>query len=380
LQRFYTLGPLEPNYSAYFKIASINHNYLPVAKNWTKYLDANIFPQLPKSSGVIFWAPWYGGNFGVNDFVHLIKNYEQLGVRYLIANKGQSLLPSMSFPTDTSGNKPLALGNDEAVIVKVNMPTNMKNNAAVSAVSVFQGNYGNTANGDLTVKVCSVTNDCANGSRPLSQSSDNSWFTIHLKSPLKLETGQSLTFTFMHVDSTKPEALWLWPQAPDDSQTVIGPQGPVPGKAIQLSLESADSALQGLSKVYSDRLLDIWKLPHPAPYYTVIDGQCALTGESRNAVRAHCSTPATLLRRELFMPGWTATVNGAPVMVAKNHEIFQTVQLPKGKSNIQFRFAPPYVGYAWIAFWLGLAGFGWTAFSWWRLPKGRKESVDFPKT
>jgi len=110
LQRFYTLGPLEPNYSAYFKIESINYNSLPVAANWTKYLGANIFPQLPKASGVIFWAPWYGGNYGVDNFVQFLKNYELLGVRYLITNKGQSFLPTISFPTASSGNKPLVLG------------------------------------------------------------------------------------------------------------------------------------------------------------------------------------------------------------------------------------------------------------------------------
>ncbi len=362
LQRFYTLGPLEPNYSAYFNIASINHNYLPIASYWANYLGKNIFPQLPKSSGVIFWAPWYGGDDGVAAFVRFSKNYEWLSVRYVITNKGQPLIPSISFPTDTYGNNPLALGNDATVIVKINMPTNMKNNAPVSAVSVFQGNYGNTANGNLAVKACTGTNDCAIGGRPLSQSSDNSSFTIPLKRPLQVKAGEALTITFTHIDSTKPEALWLWPQAPDDNQTVIGPQGAVPGKAIQLSLETADSALQGLRKVYSDALLDIWDLPHPAPYYTVLHGNCSLSKETRDTVVAQCSTPSTLLRRELYMPGWSATVNGSSMAVSAHEEIFQTIPLGVGKNVVHFQFAPPYVDYAWIAFFLGLIGLLWQSY------------------
>ena len=362
LQRFYTLGPLEPNYSAYFDIASINHNYLPIASNWADYLDKNIFPQLPKSSGVIFWAPWYGDDDGVAAFVRFSKNYEGLSVRYVITNKGQSLLPSISFPTETYGNTPLALGNDATATVNINMSTNIKKNVSVSAVSVFQGNYGNTANGNLTVKVCTSTNDCAVGDRPLSQSSDNSSFSIPLKRPLQVKAGEALSITFTHIDSTKPEALWLWPQAPDENQTVIGPRGAVPGRAIQLSLETADSALLGLRKVYSDALLDIWELPHPAPYYTVLQGNCLLSKETRDAVVAQCSTPSTLLRRELYMPGWSATVNGSSMAVSAHEEIFQTIPLGAGKNVVHFQFAPPYVDYAWIAFFLGLIGLLWQGY------------------
>ena len=39
LSRNYTLGPLAPNYSAYFQVASINHNILPVPKLWAQYVD-----------------------------------------------------------------------------------------------------------------------------------------------------------------------------------------------------------------------------------------------------------------------------------------------------------------------------------------------------
>lgn len=359
LQRFYTLGSLEPNYSAYFDIASINHNYLPIASNWTNYLDKHIFPQLPNSSGVIFWAPWYGGKVGVSAFVRFFKNYESLGVRYVILNKGQQLVPSITFPTKNYGNTPLALGNNATTTVKIHMAANKENSALVSAVNVFQGNFGNTANGKLTVKVCTDTNSCAIGSRPLSQSNDNSPFSISLQKPLWVKAGEALMITFTHVDSTKPEALWLWPQASDDRQTVIGPQGMIPGKAIQLGLETADNDLLGLRKVYSDTLLDIWELPHPAPYYTVLNGNCALSKETRDAVVTLCTTPSTLLRRELYMPGWSATVNGSNMAVSSHEEIFQTIPLKAGRNVVRFHFAPPYVDYAWIAFVLGLFGLLW---------------------
>ncbi|MBU2766115.1 YfhO family protein [Acidithiobacillus ferrivorans] len=362
LQRFYTLGPIEPNYSAYFDIASINHNYLPIATNWATYVRRNIFPPLSKSSDVIFWAPWYGGNTGVESFIDRVNNYERLGVRYVVINKGQSLLPGISYQTGTGENTPLALENGGAVTVKINASKDGKNNASVTAVSVFQGNYGNTANGKLTVKACTSTNNCVMGSRPLSESQDNSPFSISLAKPLQVKAGAPLTITFTHLDSTRPEAFWLWPQAPGHEQTVIGPQGPIPGKAIQFSLETSDTALQGLRKVYSDALLDIWELPHPAPYYTVMHGDCQISNPTRDGLVAQCSTPATLQRRELYMPGWSASVNGVSTAVSAHQKIFQTIALSAGKNVVRFRFAPPYVNYAWIAFWLSIIALLWWSY------------------
>jgi hypothetical protein len=42
--RFYTLGPIAPNYGAYYHIASINYSSLPVAENWLKYINEHIDP------------------------------------------------------------------------------------------------------------------------------------------------------------------------------------------------------------------------------------------------------------------------------------------------------------------------------------------------
>jgi uncharacterized membrane protein YfhO len=73
-------------------------------------------------------------------------------------------------------------------------------------------------------------------------------------------------------------------------------------------------------------------------------------------VKLDCAEPATLIRRELFFPGWTATVNGMAATITARDEICQTVQLPKGVSEVRFRYAPPHINWAWAAMWLGLAG------------------------
>jgi hypothetical protein len=375
LSRFYTLGPIQPNYGAYFQIASINHNYLPVSQNWVDYVQSALFPFMNRTNGVVFLA-YFGTQYGVAALYQHIDNYEKVGVRYLIADSGQSLVPSATIPAGKDGNTPLPLLPGQSAEVAFAAPAEWKSKKLIDGVGVFQGNYGNTANGNLAIQVCSATHGCVAGSRPLSESRDNSVFPIPLAQSLPVEPGEALTITISHVGGNRPEALWLWPQAPGYAQSITGPQGSLSGKALQLSLEYGDAAADGIHKVYSDAVMDIWELPHPAPYYTVLRGQCSLSGETRDSVEAHCATPATLLRRELFMPGWTATVNGASAAVFAHEKIFQFIRLPAGNNMVRFRFAPPYAGYAWIAFWLGVAGLGWAALAWWRSLRGKKEPTE----
>ncbi|HEX4164725.1 MAG TPA: YfhO family protein [Bryobacteraceae bacterium] len=49
LYRVYSLGPLAPNYSAYFGFASINHNAVPTPGDWTRYIDRSLDPDVDPS-------------------------------------------------------------------------------------------------------------------------------------------------------------------------------------------------------------------------------------------------------------------------------------------------------------------------------------------
>ncbi len=42
--RFYTLGPIQPNYGSYFGIGQVNVNDLPLPKTWTRYIKADLDP------------------------------------------------------------------------------------------------------------------------------------------------------------------------------------------------------------------------------------------------------------------------------------------------------------------------------------------------
>jgi hypothetical protein len=105
-------------------------------------------------------------------------------------------------------------------------------------------------------------------------------------------------------------------------------------------------------KVYSDKVMDIYQLPNPRPYFTAPG--CEVIAHSRTEAEVNCNTPAALTRLELIMPGWRAWVNGQAAPIVETGEIFQQVSLPAGRSLVQFQFRPPFMGFGYAAFVLGI--------------------------
>jgi hypothetical protein len=208
LQRFYTLGPIQPNYGAYFAIASINHNYLPVTKRWVEWMRAHL----------------------------------------------------------DSAADPI----------------------------VFNGNYV-------------------------------------FRPPGAPSPAQELR-------RNRPAYEWL------GVKYVVAPRGDDP------FTESKD-----VKRVYEDGVMSIFELPDPKPYFeTASTGACAVQAIDRTRVSVDCPGPASLTRRELFSAGWTATVNGREAPIAEHRDLFQSLELPAGKSDVRYRYAPPHVEWAWLAAFIGL--------------------------
>jgi Bacterial membrane protein YfhO len=93
----------------------------------------------------------------------------------------------------------------------------------------------------------------------------------------------------------------------------------------------------------------IYRLSGSAPYYTSTVAGCRLRDEDASSARTDCAQPMTLVRRETFMPGWTAEIDGRSVAVRPYYGIFQRVSIPAGQHRITFDYTPPFIGW-------GLAG------------------------
>lgn len=209
LQRFYTLGPIEPNFGACFGIASINNNDLPVPSTWVDFVDRKLLP-MPRNKA--FFVGISAGN-GITAQVALdqlkqgLVNYKWLGVKYIVVPAGL---------------------------------------------------------------------DC---------------FLKH----------------------------------------------------------SSQSRL-----VFHDWLTDVYEVDGALDYFTAADG-CRLQPISRTRLAAFSQASAILVRRELYFPGWSASVNGISVPIREYGGLLQSITIPPGSSEIRFDYAPPYLSYCLFALALGVS-------------------------
>ncbi len=119
-QRFYTLGPLEPNYGSYFKLASIDTNDLPVPKLWGDYIthrldtDANplTFEDTYRESPI--------GPSALLEFLTHLTAFEEVGVKYLVA-PARFVLP----PTPQGLRLPMVYSDKVAEIFALPFPRPM---------------------------------------------------------------------------------------------------------------------------------------------------------------------------------------------------------------------------------------------------------------
>ncbi len=214
--RYYTLGPVAPNYGSYYEIASINQNDLPVPKSWSKFITSN----LDTHAEPILFTGYYQTNMqGVtpfSEFVRNLDNFKYTGVTHLV--------------------------------------------------------------------------------------------TMHDQ------------------------------------------------------LNDSQAAEASLTKVFSGRGADIYSLSNTQGYM-VSSSNCHISLYTRDKAKAVCSGKGALVRKELFIPGWRASVNGRTVPIAVEREIFQKISLQNGISDITFSYMPPYMGYGYVIFAFGLIAIAWLGVS-----------------
>jgi hypothetical protein len=103
----------------------------------------------------------------------------------------------------------------------------------------------------------------------------------------------------------------------------------------------------GVTKVFSDTTATIYKMPHARPFFSTSSPSCSVTSSNVSSATVNCPNGATtLLRTELSMAGWHASVNGQSVPITTVDGVFQSVAVPQGTSTIAYSFLPPHEKYA----------------------------------
>lgn len=103
----------------------------------------------------------------------------------------------------------------------------------------------------------------------------------------------------------------------------------------------------GVKQVFSNAMATIYKMPHPRAFYSTASSSCTVTSTAPSTATVTCpSGGTTLLRTELSMAGWHATVNGHSVPITTVNGVYQRIDVPQGTSTVEFSFLPPHEKYA----------------------------------
>src|SRR5581483_17040 len=97
----------------------------------------------------------------------------------------------------------------------------------------------------------------------------------------------------------------------------------------------------------------IYRLAGAAPYFSAAG--CVVTPDGVDAARLSCSHRSTLTRRETYLPGWSASVDGRAVSLRRTDGPFQSVAVGAGAHRVSFSYQPPHVVWGWLALALGCA-------------------------
>ena len=309
LSRNYSLGPLAPNYSAYFEVASINHNILPVPKLWAQYVDRHLLPGFNRDTGVTFFWPAWGdtSDAGAQTFSSNLANFRDVGVKYVLTNPGQSPLPTTHLDA-----------------ADANLPLQGRSKARVGEPGVL------------------------------------AWLQSGANNPAKPAAVRFVLRAVAHLLTRVAGSVKDQPSATAGAnQPLQGPGSALPDRRLQVPFKDS-TLMHGFHKAYGDSVMDIWEVPDPAPYYEVMQGgPCTLAAEQREDVTVACSSAAKLRRRELYMPGWIVRKNGAAIEAVQQDGIFQATTLPAGLSKLHYHFTPPHMTIGWTACLMGVVGLCW---------------------
>jgi hypothetical protein len=331
-----TEAGLAPNYGSSYGIPQLNFNDLPVPKATAEYIKANLDPYADETIFIPDWPQRSADRAAV--LRERLSRYAKAGVKYVLAGADFGFTPA--FPVLPTGNYayPLAAG----ARVEISAEATSTKPLSVTAVSLLVGTYTSTSTGHLKVTLCADA-VCAEGVSDLGSAEDNKPLPFALDHPIQFEAGAKYTIRIEKLDGDKPVALWMFPLPSTDAGAKVT-ESPTPVRDQYFpDLRFSSGAEQKL--VYRGRSMSIYELPDTRAYFSA--PSCTLVPLSHDRVDASCTGASKLLRLELFMPGWSATVNGQPAPVAVSDGIFQTIDLPAGDARVQFTYEPP-------GFWLAL--------------------------
>ncbi|MGC9270215.1 hypothetical protein [Acidiphilium sp.] len=308
LSRLFTILPFGPNYPAAYGVAAINASQLPIDAAWMRYMRHQLDQDRP-------FATFDLAGRSVRDHR---RAFEAIGVRDILALAGTD--PFRSHPPDLIAHADQGIALAGTTRLRGTVPPARVPPAPIRAVAVQIGTYDGASTGPLTITLCSGT-ICAHGQAELAGAPDDQFLRIPLDHPLSASPHRPLTYVLRHSNGAAV-VIWSGPGA----------------TGVLADLRLLTQPTHAASRVFSDRVMTIYQLPHPAPIFAAPG--CRVTPAGWNKVTADCANPTRLIRRVAWFAGWHAILDHRTVKIARAGPLFQSIALPQGRSTVRFFYRP----------------------------------------
>lgn len=143
-----------------------------------------------------------------------------------VSSIGTMLVEGSVVNETTAKPTTLAIGQTVSGVVGV------QKQGRILAFDVQIGNYQNTSDGTLAVKLCEG-DVCSDGAAPLAGSSDNQYLEIPLRHPIEVTAGRTLRYTLTRTAGTNPLAVWTYPDA---AAATMMPDGASQPRVLKIGL------------------------------------------------------------------------------------------------------------------------------------------------
>ncbi|GBQ68326.1 hypothetical protein AA103196_1920 [Ameyamaea chiangmaiensis NBRC 103196] len=326
-ERVVSMGPLGPNYGAYFAIPSLNHITAPAPRRWIEALRRDIDPVLDEVTfnGTLPFD--ISGDYSLTRVVAAApERLTALGVRFVLAWKGAPVPGIRPLGAREVGGTPMLDLSPTGHVTEIVLPPGSLPTVTLGQLSLRRG--GGATEGQLHAALCDEAT-CGSGEASLAGTGEGGQISI------------TLPDRFAVPASERPVRLRLWLTGASGTLSLYQRVTAAGASVPDLLAFRADAP----RVVYDGPRGVAYELPRVAPYFEAGDA-CRVRMIDRANVEATCRDASVLLRRELMMTGWQARVNGRRVTPGTDG-LFQRVPLPRGTSVVRFRYVPPYARLGW---------------------------------
>ena len=98
----------------------------------------------------------------------------------------------------------------------------------------------------------------------------------------------------------------------------------------------------------------IYHLSGSTPYFSTARASCRLSDQHRESLTIDCPRPARLIKAEIPLNGWSASVDGHGTSIRSSALGLQEISVPPGRHHVTFSYRPPRIVAGYVAFVLAL--------------------------